>query len=190
MKRKVTYLLFIFILASGAVYSQGATLRPVGSLADTVDIESVLPANAPRKAFLYSALLPGMGQIYNRMYWKVPIVYGGFIGLGYMVTYYDKRYVIFREELFDVLEDPTYIPPSGASESQLRTLITRARRERDYMIVISTFYYILQIVDAHVDAHLREFDLNPDLQLEFRPSAQPTATGSAIGAGIVLKFRP
>ena len=108
--------------------------------------------------------------------------------MGYIIGYYNEQHSIFKKQLFQSLDDPQFQPPSGASTEQLRTLIDRARRERDYMIVLTGLFYILQIADAHIDAHLREFDVNPDLQVKLKPSIQPIINGS-FSTGIGIRFR-
>ena len=126
--------------------------------------------------------------IANKKYWKVPIVYGGFIGLGYIVHYYNEQHSIFKSELFSILNDADYVSPYNISEQQVRTIIEKARRERDYMIIMTGAFYFLQIVDAHIDAHLRDFDLNPNLQVKLKPSLQPMLNSGVIGFGITFKF--
>lgn len=144
----------------------------------------------PRKALLYSAVVPGMGQIYNRKYWKLPIVYGGFIIITSYAVAYNNLYQKYKNELFLLLEDPTMTTsPSGFTEEQCRTLVDNYRRERDFFLILDGFMYLLQLVDAHVDAHLREFDLNPGLKVTLSPSLQQNnMIGSTSGMSITFKF--
>lgn len=141
----------------------------------------------PRKALLYSAILPGAGQVYNRKYWKVPLVYGGIIGLGLVVDFYNQTGNKYRNELFTLLN--TGASPSGRDETTLRNIVDQARRQRDYFMIFTGFFYILQLIDAHVDAHLKEFDVNPRLKASIEPAMQNSyLTGSTVGMSIVLKF--
>lgn len=141
----------------------------------------------PRKALLYSAILPGAGQVYNRKYWKVPLVYGGIIGLGLVVDFYNQQGNKFRNDLFLFLNTGT--SQLGLNEQQLRTIVDGARRQRDYFMIFTGFFYILQLIDAHVDAHLKEFDVNPRLKASLEPAMQNSyLTGSTVGMSIVLKF--
>lgn len=143
----------------------------------------------PRKALLYSAALPGMGQVYNKKYWKLPIVYGGFYMLTYVAFRYNDLYNQYKKELYDVVRDNTYKPPSGYTEQQLRSVTEYYRRQRDFFLILDGMWYLLQLVDAHVDAHLREFDLNPQLKVSLGPSMQYNPLiGSAPGFGITVKF--
>lgn len=137
------------------------------------DIETYADKFVPRKASLYAAIVPGLGQIYNKKYWKLPIVYGGLVALGATAAFYDREHDFFRNELFTLLQDDTYVPPSGANEEQLRSRVDDARRERDFYIIMTGVFYFLQILDAHIDAHLKEFDLNPDLKVTIDPMLEP-----------------
>src|SRR5688572_20167387 len=71
---------------------------------DTVELKSYASRYDPRKAIMYAAILPGLGQVYNKKYWKLPLVYGGFIGFGYGISFYQKGYTKYKAELFDILE--------------------------------------------------------------------------------------
>lgn len=143
----------------------------------------------PRKALLYSAVFPGMGQVYNKKYWKLPIVYGGFYVLTYVAFRYNDLYNQYKNELYQVVRDKGYVPPSGYTESQLRSVTEFYRRQRDFFLILDGMWYLLQLVDAHVDAHLREFDLNPQLKVSLGPSMQYNPLiGSAPGFGITLTF--
>jgi hypothetical protein len=172
---------------------------PRGNLADTLSqdsrpvetIESYAKRYDPRKAMLYAAVMPGAGQFYNKKYWKMPLVYGGFAGFLYGINFYQTDHLRFREELFDLINDPGVggLSPSGLTEEQLRTLVDRTRRERDFLIILTGFFYILQMVDAHVDAHLKEFDLNPKLQVRIEPMMEnDLLVGRNTGVAVRIRF--
>lgn len=159
------------------------------SVPDTVNLTTYADRYNPRKALLYAAVLPGLGQVYNKKYWKLPLVYGGIGITGYALRFYQQGYTKYRGELFEILQSGATISPSGFTENQLRTLIDRYRRERDFMVIVMGGVYILQMIDAHVDAHLKEFDLNPQLKLSIRPVAeQSLITGRTAGLGLFLRF--
>ena len=172
----------------------------VGNPSDSIRIMKrgkVVPIDAyaqryqPRKALLYSAVFPGLGQAYNRKYWKLPIVYGGFGIITYVVVGYNRLYVESKAQLFGTLSVPPVKPSgdyAGYTKDQLRSVVDTYRRQRDYFIIIGMFWYILQMVDAHVDAHLKEFDLNPQLKLGLKPSMQNTLAGQATGLSLTLTF--
>ena len=197
MNFRVYILLILYFLGTGS-FAQDRTIMVSDSLSmgDTLYVQEELPvANdtidlgiSPRKALMYSAILPGLGQAYNRKYWKMPIVYGGFFGLGYMISYYNEQHTFFKTELFSILNDPGYVSPYGLSESQLRSIVDQARRERDYMMILTGIFYFLQMADAHIDAHLYEFDLNPELQVNLEPAFEKGPGAGVIGIGLALKF--
>lgn len=144
----------------------------------------------PRKALLFSAVLPGMGQVYNKKYWKLPLVYGG-IGAGiYVMNFYQTEYSRTRTELLNSVSTNTFpSSPSGLTEATLRRAVDFYRRKRDFTIVLLGIGYLLQIVDAHVDAHLKEFKYNPNLRVSLVPEAsQHPLTGRSTGMGLTITF--
>jgi hypothetical protein len=157
---------------------------------DTVEVESYARQWDPRRALLLSAIFPGSGQVYNRKYWKVPIVYGGFAALLYVTDFYNRNHNKYREEFFLMVNDPQLtLSPSKFTKDQLRRLIDRYRRERDFMLIMNGFWYLLQLVDAHVDAHLKEFDLNPKMQVRIEPVMENSLlAGTTAGIGLKIKF--
>lgn len=142
---------------------------------DTAVIEKVTKGHIPRKAALFSAVLPGLGQIYNGKYWKVPIIYAGFATLGYFVVFNNDRYQLFRRAFIATRTDtPEENPLAGISNLQgnsLSNAVDQLRRNRDYTIILMAGLYGLQIMDAIVDAHLIEFEVNEQLSLQLHPSA-------------------
>jgi hypothetical protein len=165
--------------------AQTDSLRILNESTDTVKIKRL----DPRKALFYSAVFPGLGQMYNNKYWKLPFVYGGFAVTVTVVSFYQKNYVKFRDELYILLADPNGVSPSGRSESNLRYIVDKARRQRDYYIIMTGFWYLLQIVDAHVDAHLQEFKVNKKMDISLRPSVdQNMMIGRTTGFTLTLKF--
>lgn len=152
--------------------------RP-GDLAppDTVVIDMVAEDHLPRKAALYSAVLPGLGQIYNKKYWKVPIVYGGFAILGYLIVFNNDRYQLYRRE--SIARRNNQDGPLTGSRADifdangLINQVDQFRQRRDQTVIYTAAWYALNIMDAIVDAHLIEFDVNPDLSFKLEPTAGP-----------------
>jgi hypothetical protein len=159
---------------------------------DTVLIKSYAKRYNPRKALLYAAVVPGLGQVYNKKYWKLPLVYGGFYLIGRNISGYNKVYVEYKNHLFynieNKLSDTQLNPNINLTTPQLRRIVDKARRERDLWVIVMGGMYLLQIVDAHVDAHLKEFDLNPNLKVRVEPSITNDAW---VGrqTGMLLTFR-
>ncbi|MDH4092478.1 MAG: DUF5683 domain-containing protein [Cyclobacteriaceae bacterium] len=161
---------------------------------DTVLLKSYAARFDPRKALLYAAILPGLGQIYNKKYWKLPLVYGGFIALGYAINFYQTGYTKYKVELFYNLENGytennQSRPGDYYTTGNYRKIVDQYKRQRDFMMILMGGMYLLQIVDAHVDAHLKEFDLNPNLQLSIQPTVeQNSLIGRQSGISLMLRF--
>ena len=160
---------------------------------DTLLTKSYATRYNPRKALLYAAILPGMGQIYNKKYWKLPLVYGGFVSIGYGINFYNQLYREYKRELFINLEmglgENDVRKDTPTTTRGWRVAVDRAKRERDFMIILMGGMYILQIIDAHVDAHLKEFDLNPNLQVSVEPlMEQNSLIGRQTGVALIIRF--
>jgi hypothetical protein len=126
--------------------------------------------HSPRKATLLSLALPGAGQVYNKKYWKLPIVYGG-IGLSiyYLdrnlkdIRYYKKNLIALQDD------DPNTVNETGFNGTLLNTIIDQRKNWRDLSYIAIGVVYGLQILDANVDAHLFYFDVDRDLSLSVLP---------------------
>jgi hypothetical protein len=160
---------------------------------DTLMIKSYAKRYNPRKALLYAAVAPGLGQVYNKKYWKLPLVYGGFYLIGKNISDINKLYVEYKNYLFYNIEnnygDTTPNPVIKLTTPQLRRFVDKARRERDLWVIVMGGMYLLQMVDAHVDAHLKEFDLNPNLKVKVEPSITNDAwVGRQTGMSLTFRF--
>ena len=154
-----------------------------------INIDTYAARFNPRKALLFSAILPGSGQFYNKKYWKMPLVYGGFAASVYLVTVYQDLYFTYKNELYVLLNDGSLKSPSGFNEATLRKVINKSKRERDFFSIVTGFWYILQLVDAHVDSHLKEFDVNPQLQVRLEPVVESNPlNGQSVGLALKFKF--
>ena len=145
-----------------------------------------------RKAVWLGVIIPGAGQFYNRSYWKLPIVYGAFMGCGYAISQMQNRYSGYKTAYLDLYKDvqagtvtedasKTYIAvlPDGYTLSRvggentwMNTLKNQQniyRRYRDYSILATVIVYALSLIDAYVDAQLFDYDISPDLTLNIEP---------------------
>lgn len=186
MKRFAVFFLLIFSLMLAAQVTRIDSVHARKAPKDTAVVappkseEEVITdlekANAPQKpvrynptkAGLYSAVLPGLGQYYNKKYWKIPIVWGA-IGTGIGITIWNEnQYSRYRSAFIAELNGQTHefstIP--GITADALGRAQDRSKRQRDYAIAITSLIYILNIVDAVVDAHLYEGRKDPDLALK------------------------
>ncbi|MDJ0366379.1 DUF5683 domain-containing protein [Hymenobacter sp. H14-R3] len=155
----------------------------------------------PQKAGIL-ALAPSGGQIYNKKYWKLPIVYGMVGGLGYWVYFQQSRYIEYREAYYIVRAIPattnplpltSYLNkddyPNARKETSLTNVynnLTGYRSYRDLAILISALGYSLQILDAVVDAHLHDFDVSDNLSLNWQPTLLPVPGQVVPAGGIAL----
>ncbi len=184
---------FLFILYHVSAFAQRDTVMLSPAARDTIKLISYAQRYNPKKAILFAAVLPGLGQAYTKKYWKLPLVYGGIAASGYAINFYQEGYQENKSELFFNLEnglsnESDINPNTGFTTAQLRTITDRFRRERDFMIIVLIGVYVLQMIDAHVDTHLKEFDLNPNLQVRVEPSFSDEMLTGRMG-GISLKLR-
>lgn len=133
-----------------------------------------------KKATTLSTICPGAGQVYNKSYWRVPIVIGGMASMIYVIDWNNRGYQRFKEA-YRLRADFETNPgryPSGVSPDEfrgrysvtfLKNLRDSYRRSRDLSIILTALVYAFQIVDAHVDAHLKDFDVTDDLSMSVEP---------------------
>ena len=167
-------------------------INELGSqLINDEEIEEIETTNHdPNLASLYSAALPGLGQAYNGMYWKIPIVYGGLAATIYFIRFNNVQYLEYRRLLFaEIDNDPTTINDSPLTTEALERNTDNWRRNRDFMIIITGLVYLLNVVDAHVDAHFRDFDVSENLSLRLNPSVKQMALGGSPVAGLSLSLQ-
>ena len=154
----------------------------------------------PSKAAIMSAILPGLGQTYNRKYWKVPIVWAA-VGIP-IFTYFDnKNWYHKTQYALSVLNtdptDPSYqdmldqVDPKlqyfvvNNKESSLSNYRNEFRKDMDYSILFTLLFWGLNVVDATVDAHLKGFNVNDNLTMQIRPAI---TSPQSIGVSLVFKF--
>lgn len=157
--------------------------------------DTLADKRTPGQAALLSAIMPGAGQIYNGKFWKLPLIYSGVLTMGFYINFNHDRYIAFRTLLLSETDnDPRTINDTPLNDSQLRRRTDNWRRNRDLLIGLTIFLYVLNIVDAHVDAHLRDFDVSENLSLQINPSVQQTLVlnqqVNTFGLSLTLKFLP
>lgn len=167
----------------------------------------------PSKALLY-ALVPGLGQIYNRKYWKLPLVYGGLMGCFYAVTWNNKNYGDYSKGYQDIMADyfkykdvpadqlkdddfnpswvnllpASYDPKTYFKDTRIQEQLKRKkdsfRRYRDLSIIITVGVYAISVIDAYVDAQLFDFDISPDLSMRVEPVVTPKTSVTPASYGV------
>ncbi len=167
-------------VGGSALISGGDTVRTLPA-ADTVRLSDRQTAQIrkiiPKKATVRSAILPGLGQAYNRQYWKIPIIYAGFGTIGYFINYMSGRMKFYRtnwEKAYASTSKTVQLELDGrlrtVTESQLERGYNSFRRYRDLNVLLGVALWGLNIMDANVSAHLKTFDLSDDLTLRVQPS--------------------
>jgi Family of unknown function (DUF5683) len=184
--RSLYILLFVFLLGSSSSFAQtelGEGLR----VKDTIKKSSEINVLAPSKAAFYSAVFPGMGQVYNKKYWKLPLVYGA---LGTTIYFYisnNKKYHLYRDAYKQRLEglpdDYTYLDNSRLISAQ-----KFYQKNRDLSALLTGLFYILNIVDANVDAHLMQFNVNDKLTVKPDLYRNEFTTRENLGICLTLKL--
>ncbi|MBW2938312.1 hypothetical protein KXJ69_09360 [Aureisphaera sp. CAU 1614] len=188
MRNKLFHILFF--LGSLSLFAQSDSLS-VKEEKVLVVIDSLAPKEdydplAPAQAAFYSAVLPGLGQAYNKKYWKIPIIYAG-IGTGiYFYVQNTNDYNRFRDAYKRRLagfEDDEF---QGISTDRLIDAQETASRNRDISIVVSIGFYLLNIIDANVDAHLKQYNISEDLTLQ--PKVEMDPINTVPNYGLTLTF--
>ncbi|MBR1688370.1 MAG: hypothetical protein IJ710_07545 [Prevotella sp.] len=210
--------------SSGVIPVAAADLAPLDSIA-AADAHQLLIVDSarvakpkrdwatwrpdPQRALWLALVLPGAGQIYNRKYWKLPLVYGGFMGCIYAMTWNNMMYKDYSQAYLDIMDDD----PGTASYNKFLSLgmqITSAnedrykqifksrkdkyRRWRDMSFFVMIGVYALSVIDAYVDAELSVFDISKDLSLKVEPavinnhSARNPLHASSLGVNCSLNF--
>jgi hypothetical protein len=128
--------------------------------------------HSPRTAVICSAILPGLGQVYNRKYWKVPIVYAGLGGFAYGVKFNDDRYKSYKDK-YKYMLDNSLEEYEGITLKEAEFYKNYHKRYRDLFAILTAGFYILQVVDASVDASLIDYDISENLSLLIDPVVLP-----------------
>lgn len=193
--------------------SDTALLVSADSLTPTVILNKQDWRPDPNRSVWMGVICPGLGQMYNRSYWKLPIVYGAFAGCTYAIVMNNNRYTEYKEAYRDLYTDnqngvvsdspdKSYIAilPEGYSIttmgginsyiSKLQDWQNTYRRYRDISIVVTGLVYALSVIDAYVDAKLFDFDISPDLSLNLSPAVNynPTIRDVSGEVKIALRF--
>lgn len=160
----------------------------LNQMKDTVVKKTPFQPN-PKKAGLYSAILPGLGQLYNRQYWKVPVIYAGAAVAGYFIADNLKNYHAYRKAYIGRLNNPYPNDPyPNYTTANLQQLQSDYERFLDLSVLISGVGYALQVMDAIVAAHLKNFDISPDISMRMQPVTLPLPNGTGAGLGLVVNF--
>ncbi len=179
------FMFWIFMLLSSESFPQTVT-----------NSEDSTTFHSPKKAAIMSAALPGLGQAYNKKYWKIPIIYAGFGTLIYFIQTNGSEYRNFKNAYNIVATGDTasfstneYVVRYNRNINQLQEGRNYYRRNLELSYILTGMLYILQIIDASVDANLFDFDVSDDLTFRFEPMTSNYFLASKPTPGITLKYR-
>lgn len=208
MQHLIKLALFLFICNTATIKSVAQTTTDSTIKIDRKDstaVRSQIVSNAadtniqakktvfepkPKKAGLYSAILPGSGQIYNRNYWKAPVIYAGMFAAGYFFQFNLEKYHKYRKAYYGRIDSDPNTTDKGTdteryTDGNLKTLQDEYRKYLDLTVLLSALGYTAQVIDAIVSAHLKNFDISRDISFRFKPVVEP----NYIGVGIAMNFK-
>lgn len=199
---RVIPVIVFYLFVSGSCYSQAIPdtsmkhIIPDSAVAKQEEVDSLPNAGedlryspTPRqtnakKAGLYSAILPGAGQLYNKQYWKLPLIYAGAGVAAYFYIDNQKNYRKYRRAYISRLDnDLDNDEQTNYSLQEVKVLQDEYKRWLDLTGLFTAVGYALQVMDAVVFAHLKDFDISRDISLRVQPVAVPNG-----GAGVGLAF--
>lgn len=188
MRKNFRIILIVFMFVGTVACAQRDSTDRPPIIPDTLDWRY---GHSPRKASILSAVLPGAGQVYNRKYWKAPIVIGGLGVSYYFIRENNGQYQRYKDAYLALTDnDPGTVDEFEGrfSAQSLLNVADTYRRWRDLSYIAIGAVYILNIVDASVDAHFVRFDVGRDLSLQVAPSLSTAARG-APGLSLLLTLR-
>lgn len=189
----------LFIILSFFVTRGLLSQTPAGDSVALVSSDSLKRAkelhkktySVPRRVTVMSALLPGLGQVYNNHYWKVPVIYAGIGGFAWMFVANNREYNYYRNNLRAIYDDDSSTTNiTGYSDENVQVQKVIYRKRRDLAGIGIAAVYLLNVIDANVSAHLKTFDVSDDLSLQVLPQQGiwPVSGGIAYSAGVTLKL--
>lgn len=162
---------------------------------DTLAFKEPYDPLAPQRAAFYSAVIPGLGQAYNKKYWKIPIIYAGMAAGVYFYLNNDKDYDRFRNaykrRLAGFTDDEFYGTGSEPTISTDRLIDAQknAQKNKDVSIIVSLAFYLINIVDANVDSHLKQYNMSEDLSLQPKLDLNPINAQANYGLSLTYRIK-
>lgn len=185
MFKNITILIIFFLLGNNLLVAQIVD-APILASKDTVKTQEINTL-APAKAAFYSAILPGLGQAYNKRYWKIPIVYGAIGTSLYFYAWNNDRYDQYRNAYKDRLAGIPDVQYDYLTDNQLIAAQEFYQQNRDISMLFAIAFYVLNIVDANVDAHLLQFNVNDNLS--FNPNIDYNNFNRETNFGLTFNFK-
>ncbi len=185
--KQLLYIFVLLFLGTHFSVAQNKELKIETKETSKGDINPLSPA----KAAFYSAILPGLGQAYNKRYWKIPVVYAA-LGTGvYFIIDNNKKFNQYRNEYKSRLlgtNDPNHPTFGNLSDDSVIRAQKFYQKNRDLSVLITAGLYILNIVDANVDAHLLQFNVNDELTLKPDLQTNPYTFKQNVGLTLTYQF--
>jgi hypothetical protein len=206
VKNNISFI-FLFLLAITPLFAQDEIIseKKTDSVAfkdgTVLIVEDTHPESqeydplAPSRAAFYSAVLPGLGQAYNEKYWKIPIIYAGMATGVYFYLQNDKDYDRFRNAYKRRLAGYTDVEFYGdgsspvISNDRLITAQRSAQKNKDVSIIVSLAFYLVNIVDANVDSHLKQYNVSEDLSIQPKLDMNGINTQANYGLSLTYTFK-
>lgn len=193
----VLVILFHIPFTNGKCYSQNNDSVIIISEKNVESIDTLFKGiHSPRIASLYSAVLPGLGQVYNKKYWKVPLIYAGFATIFYALNFNNRFYLHYKTAaIWKESGDPN-VPPEYAfikdriyTVDNLSSAFNYYKRSRDLALLGLLGFYVINIIDATVDAYLIDYDISQNLALKLKPTViqSPFAYNAGFSLSLSLK---
>jgi|SRR5690554_3768586 len=188
MKFKATLLLFLSIGCATSVSAQKVNALTT----DTIKISAEVEDHSPKKATIMSLALPGLGQAYNKKYWKIPIVYAMIVTPLFFAIDQQQQFNEFKSAYLKRVDgnpNTADLKYKGVySDNNLLSLIDFHRKNRDLFYVLTGVAYVLNVVDAAVDAHLYYFNVSDDISAIVKPDVQYFAQDRMLAPSLTLSF--
>lgn len=198
MRSNFLYIFFLsFATTLSAQVSDSLAVKTNEQLIVTDSILSKEEYNplAPAKAAFYSAVVPGLGQVYNKAYWKIPIIYAGMAAGVYFYKQQDEDYNRFRDaykrRLAGYTDDEFYGSGTTPDVSNERLINAQksAQKNKSISVIVTVAFYLLNVVDANVDAHLKQYDVSDDLSLQPNFEVNPFNAQTQYGMSLTYRFK-
>ncbi len=199
--KQLVYILFLICISHTQLMAQSDTLQ-TAKAADSVILKTDSLKTAkdstpvkkkikfepvPKRAGIYASIFPGLGHIYIRQYWKLPIVYAAMGAGGYFIAFNLDKYRTYRKAYVGRLSNPNIIDEFSDkySTADLQKLQQQYRQNTDIMVLVTAVGYSLQIMDAVASAHLRNFDISRDISMQVKPAFNY----NFLGVGLAFNFK-
>ena len=191
MNRIIIIVVILFLVLQGFRANAQKAVTPQGAVPDSI----LEKQHSPTKATIMSLCLPGLGQIYNKKYWKVPIIYAGVGILAYLIVFNTNYYITYKCAYIEAFyHDSAGNYSDIVKKYSLESILSAReyyRRNLELSIIFSAVLYGLNILDADVDAHLFTYDINNKLSFRAEPvliQSNPQSSGFTSGIKLSLKF--